>query len=308
MTQNKELMNKIGAFWSKTSASAAKTDLKLRWWQSPRIVRHINHRVSGEYLDGASTGLVSLLRSQFGSKLPLSSGVSVGGGNGQKELRLLESGIVQHITLYELSEERIFQGRELAEQKGLSQRIEFVLGDAFEIAIEPEKFDFVHWNNSLHHMMDVEQAVLWSKNVLKSGGLFYMDDFVGSSRFQWPDRQLDIASKVRQIFEASDFTTNPRNPLKSLPTQVGRPSADHIIEDDPSEAADSDNILTSVRKHFPEAIVKETGGVIYHLALNDMLHNFDEEEDQKYLDLLLLVDDLCSNLGETHYAIALAEK
>ena len=45
-----------------------------------------------------------------------------------------------------------------------------------------------------------------------------------------------------------------------------------------------------------------------HLALNDIIHNFDEIQDKPLLDLLMMIDKLCIDLGETHYAIALAFK
>ena len=47
---------------------------------------------------------------------------------------------------------------------------------------------------------------------------------------------------------------------------------------------------------------------MHHLALNDMLHNFDEDDDKVVLDLLMLVDELYATLGQTHYGVTLAFK
>jgi SAM-dependent methyltransferase len=158
----------------------------------------------------------------------------------------------------------------------LSQSAHFIQGDTFHLATEPEQYDLVHWNNSLHHMLDVEPAIEWSWRVLKPGGLFYMDDFVGPDRFQWTPQMLLVATAVRQS--------------------------------DPSEAADSSRILECVRRRFPGADIMLTGGVVYHLALSDILANFKEDEDLTLLDRLLEVDDMCTAVGETHYAIALTVK
>ena len=117
---------------------------------------------------------------------------------------------------------------------------------------ENEQYDFVHWNNSLHHMFDVDKAVEWSKNILRSGGLFYMDDFIGSSRFQWPDEQLAFATRVRQVFKNTKYLTNPRIDLLSLKTKISRPSEKKLIKQDPSEAADSERIVDAIYKHFPD--------------------------------------------------------
>ena len=53
-----------------------------------------------------------------------------------------------------------------------------------------------------------------------------------------------------------------------------------------------------------------TGGAIYHAALSDVLHNIDEDDatDRALLDLTLQIDRLLAEQGETHYAVAVAEK
>jgi len=304
-----KFIKKIGAHWSKVTKDAEKQkDLKLRWWQSPHIIRHINQMVCNEDIPGVSAGVVSRVRQIAGASIPFKRGISVGGGSGQKEISLIRQGLVESFDLFELSEARISAGKELARKASVSQSINFFLGDAFEVATKSEEYDFVHWNNSLHHMLDVDQAVAWSKMVLKPGGLFYMDDFVGASRFQWPDRQLDIATKVRKSFQSSNYLKNPRDESKTLAVAVKRPVKEKLIESDPSEAVDSERIIGSVIKYFPNAEIKKTGGVIYHLALSDMLNNFDEDNDKILLDLLMIIDELCVEVGQTHYGVALAIK
>jgi len=264
--------------------------------------------VCGEQVSGFSQGSINLVRQYAGSSIPFKKGISVGGGNGHKEINLIKQGIVDTFNLYELSKVRISAGKELAQKELIDDKIRFFYGDAFEIESQSEKYDFVHWNNSLHHMLDVEKAIEWSKNVLKTGGLFYMDDFVGASRFQWPDEQLEIATKVRRAFSHSRYLSHPKYRIFSLPAEVKRPNKKKLIKKDPSEAADSDRIINAVYKYFPNAEIKNTGGVIYHLALSDMIHNFDEENDKILLDLLMIIDELCSKSGQNHYGIALAFK
>lgn len=134
-----------------------------------------------------------------------------------------------------------------------------------------------------------------------------MDDFVGPTRFQWSDLALNIASHVRLLLDRR-FLEDPHKPGTYLPAEIPRPDADAMKAADPSEAADSGRIIESVRRHFPDAEIVATGGVIYHLALKDILHNFDEERDRATLELLMFIDDLCADLVETLYATALALK
>ena len=257
----KNLIKKIDRHWSNVTKHAAKSEnLKLRWWQSSHIIQHINQLVCSEQIPGFSSGLVSNAKKLAGDSIPYKIGVSVGSGSGQKEIGLIKQGLVNSFDLYELSETRIAVGRELAQQESLNKKVNFIYGDAFELATEPEVYDFVHWNNSLHHMLDVDKAVAWSRKVLKPGGLFYMDDFIGASRFQWPTEQLAIATKTRQAFQSSKFLQNPREKDSLLETEVKRPNIDKLIQSDPSEAADSDRIISSIIKYFPNAEIKNTGG------------------------------------------------
>jgi SAM-dependent methyltransferase len=298
----------VGQHWSKVAATTDATGrvLKVRWWQHPAIIRHINQKVCGQPVDGFSEGLNVRVRALLEGRLPLEKGISVGSGNGMKEMKLVKQGIVRSFDLYDLAETRVAAGVELAKKQGLEDAITFIQGDAFQIAREPAQYDLVHWNNSLHHMMNVESAVQWSWHVLKPGGLFYMDDFVGPDRFQWTPITLLAATAVRQSL-AGRFLVNPQDPEKMLPRVMQKVNAEKLRESDPSEAADSSRILECVKARFPSAEIVLTGGAIYHLALSDILAHFAEEE-MGLLARLLAVDDLCTAIGETHYAVALATK
>jgi SAM-dependent methyltransferase len=291
-------LKKAEKHWS----SKKPTSFKLRWWQSPTIIRHINTLVCGESIDGFSHGLIKKLKSNSSITLPLKKGVAVGCGTGEKEIDLIKQGVVESFDLYEISQNRINKGNDLLKKHGLQDKVSFFQEDPFKI---DKRYDLIHWNNSLHHMFDVYDAVKWSRDRLFAGGLFYMDDFVGANRFQWPDEQLAIASAVRHVYQGTPFIINP-NSGQPLNTTIKRPDLQRMIETDPTEAADSERILGAVLHHFPNAEIINTGGLIYHLALSDMLHNFTEGSTE--LNILLQLDELCIKLGHSHYAVALAIK
>lgn len=306
-----DVRSQVGRFWDRVSTS--ERPRRTRWWEIPTIVRHVNRRICGQALDHVGDGLIVRARSALeerGSPLPLSRAISVGGGHGHKEMRLLEAGLVEHVDIYELSEQRIEQGRGRARASGLEGRITFHLDDAFEAVRRPE-YDLVHWNNSLHHMLDVDRAVLWSRQVLRPGGLFYMEDYVGPNRFQYDARTRAVASAVRAALP-DRLLRNPQHQDELLPRTINNISAARLAEADPSEAPQSDRILGAVRVHFPNAEIVSTGGVIYNLALKDAVANFDEADpgDAARLESLLLLDAVATETMEiqTHYAVALAFK
>lgn len=300
-----EQTQRIAAHWD-----AASVNNCPGWWAHPRIVQHINQRVCGRPVKGTSRGAMEKVRELFGTQV-WDRGVSVGCGNGAKEMAMIEAGIVGAFTLYELSPVRVEQGRALAESRGLGDRITFHIADAFTADIPKGSVDFVHWNNSLHHMMDTPAAVAWSWNILRKGGMFYMDDFIGPTRFQWSDKALELCTAVRASLPAK-YLANPRRPDGREPVQVRRPDPVAFARQDPSEAADSDRIMPAVGEFFPKAWVMRTGGVIYNCALGRCMQNFDpgNPDDTALLDGLLVVDDVALEIPgiESHYAVALACK
>lgn len=289
----RELLKKAADHWS-----AAPNPGRTRWWTNATVLRHINRRVCGKPLDGVCAGLNDRIKQLLA---PGTRGLSVACGNGMKEISLVKQGIVQEFDLFEISDVRVAQGRQLAEQHGVANRVRFHLSDAFNERTQ-STYDLVYWNNALHHMFDTETAVKWSRAQLRPGGVFVMDDFVGPSRFQWTDRNLQFASSVRALLP-SRLLVHPTDRSRALPTRISRPNPQLLARDDPSEAADSSNILPAVRKHFPGAEIILTGGAIYHLALNDVLANL-EEGDTPLLLSILLLDEALADLGETHYAVA----
>jgi SAM-dependent methyltransferase len=302
--------DQIADHWdSRTAAGHAG---RINWWQSTLIREHVNRLVAGRPFKRISQGLLHTVREHVGDRT-FDLGVSVGCGVGNKEMALIREGLVQRFDLYELSPARIDRGRQLATDLGLEDRVQFRREDAFE-AVSAESVDFVHWNNSLHHMLDVDAAVAWSRRVLKPLGLFYMDDFVGPTRWQWSDKSVDLGNRIREILPEK-YLRNPLYPAHGsalLERTVQRRSREWVAQQDPSEAADSGRIIESVRRHFPNAQVTLTGGVVYHMTLPHMLDNFDEDDeyDRTLLRLLMLIDELCIELPgmESHYAVAFALK
>ena len=280
---------------------------KIGWWFNDQVIRHINKLVCGEPLEGFASGvhkrMLELSPSGF------MRGISVGCGNGQKEIDLLKKGIVKRFDLYEISLARAEQGAALAIEQGVADRLKFHVGDAFAANIPKNSYDLVYWNNSLHHMMDVEQAIGWSHERLINGGHFVMDDFVGPARFQWTQPQLDMATWVRKLLPEK-YMLAPQGNGALMPTSVGKPAFEQLLKIDPSEAADSDRILEALPHHFKNVQVILTGGCVYFLAMNEIQQNFSSIDpiDCDLLAYLLSLDETLAKMGQSLYAVAFAVK
>ena len=291
---------RIGQIWS-AKQQQQKCAERLHWYQSPTILHHITQLICAEAQPDIGTAIRKLIRT-ISPALPYKHGISVACGTGIKEMRLVEDGLVEHFDLYELSEYAVEQGVKIAADKGLENRITFHHGDALKAGILPGSHDFVYWDNALHHMMDAYAAVEWSKSMLAAKGCFFMYDFVGPTRFQWTDEQTGIVTHVLESMDdAYFFIPNSEYMWKKAPNKM---NLEEMLQADPSEAADSDNILPAFRSYFPEGKIIPLGGLIYVLALDGIMVNI--PENSVLLKKLLNIDLLLSKQRHNYFAVAYA--
>ncbi|WP_156680831.1 class I SAM-dependent methyltransferase [Sphingomonas profundi] len=280
--------------WNRMAAPVGAT----RWWLHPAIVAHVNRLIGGVAGTGVVDGDIALLRRL--SPGGFRRAVSVGAGAGAKEIALVRSGLVDRVDIHEISEVRVAQGRRAAADAELADRIVFhndMVDFAARIAV-----DLVYWNNALHHMPSAAEAIAWSRRALEGGGTFYMNDFVGPTRMQYPDAWLDAGSRLRAILPDRFFRWSDGR-LGTIPRRVMRPDEQALVALDPSECADSGAILPALTRIFPAVAVRNTGGVLYHEGLNDILANF-TGEDAPLLETILMLDEALAAQGMTHYAVA----
>ncbi|GMG85553.1 class I SAM-dependent methyltransferase [Paralimibaculum aggregatum] len=224
-------------YWNASFAT-----LSRGWWSVPVLQRYVDRRVGEAIAGGGQTapGLTDAVLTRLcGRELGL--GISIGCGRGVKERRLLEAGVVRRMRLFEISAVALDRARADALAEGLSDRVDCVLGDAFEMA--HPAYDLVYWDHSLHHMADVDRAIAWSVAALRPGGWLLINDYVGPRRLQWP---WSHTRKVRQAL--ADIA-------RHLPGRIARPRYRLPFESvamaflDPSEAPQSHLIRTSAARH-----------------------------------------------------------
>lgn len=293
----KSTQENIEKAWSNVPKRLPRT----RWWESLAIKQHIAKKVCSFSPEDGNWGLQKLKETNKCFK----SAISVGGGSGGKEMQLLETGIVEHFDLYELSQERIQAGQKIAKSKGLENQITFHYGDFFASPHnKPKNYDLVFWSGSLHHMLNTKYAILTSYDILKDDGYFYCDEYVGKNRFQFSDKEIGIVNSILPRLPASVFQVP--NSSRQYRRYTQRTPLEVMIEADISEAADSENIIPTIEKIFPHANIIHLGGLIYHLALSDILTNIPEKSG--LLQNLLNLDDDTIAHNFYHYAFTLTPK
>lgn len=289
----------IGKIWSDRYANPRISSGRLKWSDSGTIMDHITRLICGNPCLSLQKANIHLIQ-RISSNLPYKHGISVACGTGVKEMELLENNIVSNFTCYELAEQAIQTGRQEAERRNLKERITFYHLDVFKQTFKPGSFDFVYWDNAIHHMFDAYSAMKWSKDLLSDNGCFFMFDFIGPSRFQWTDEQMNI---LKQILESMDdkyfLTPGSEYMWKKEPSKM---TIEEMLEADPSEAADSDNIIPAFKEYFPDGTLIPLGGLIYVLGLDGILVNI--PEDSVLLHKMLKLDTMLSKQGHNYYAVA----
>jgi SAM-dependent methyltransferase len=227
------------AYWSCLSRHA---DWEGFWMGHPAVRARVNRRVTGD--PGAWP--IALVRQEVPNRLPLQRALSVGCGTGNFERALVSPGLVDQIVGVDSSATAIARARELASEASVSDRIEYLVGDARQVLQSSRGLSAVMFHASLHHFEDIAGLLAMVRDALCPRGLLYLDEYVGPSRTEWTLRHL-----------ASWNMTYRRLPSSVRRTHIVRPP---VSVDDPSEMVESSQILPSVAQNFNVIARRDYGG------------------------------------------------
>lgn len=115
-----------------------------------------------------------------------SSILEVGTGSGRISIELAKYNPTLKLTGIELSDDMITVANENKEQAGVSDRVNFIKGDAKKLPFEDSSFDVVVCHNMMHHLPDPLSAVREMQRVLKKDGGFYLRDLRRPASFLIP--------------------------------------------------------------------------------------------------------------------------
>ena len=118
---------------------------------------------------------------------------------------------------------------------------------------------------------DLSDTISQIAGVLKPGGHLILRDFVGPSRFQWSETQMKLTEEFLGGIPPSRRRRWHSNTLK---TRFYRPGVLAMLLSDPSEAAHSSEILTTLSHRFDTKELKPVGGTICQLVFDDIAHHF----------------------------------
>ena len=179
-------------------------------------------------------------------------------------------GAFAQITGVDIAPEQIERATTLAKEAGLDDVLSFHVADARQALREAEgRCDVVLALNSLHHFGHLEETMGLIAGALRPGGLLIMDEYVGSSRFQWAGAQVRAANALLAALPQQRRIQDDGR----IKRRVVRPSRLSMRLDDPSEAVESSSLMPALHRHFA-VLEQHPYGSILHLALHGIAGNF----------------------------------
>jgi SAM-dependent methyltransferase len=235
----------------------------------PQIHSNHNFLITGS----RETYWVDWLRERYFPGGSAGHALSLGCGAGHLDRILRNRGFTfRSFTGVDISELAIARAREQAAEIGLAPAVDYFVADLNQYEFPRRQFDFIYFFMSLHHIEALEQVLRHCQGALAPGGLLLVNEFVGPSRFQWTDRQVEMANAVLALIPEELRSDLGNGGMK---TAVERPSVEHMIRTDPSEAVRSGEIERLVNHHFDVVAEWNWGGTINHLLFQNIAGNFD---------------------------------
>jgi len=298
-------LEKVKQYWDQESGTW-EIGRGIHWTEHTAVQQRINQMVSGSPHTDPYRHLIAFLKSR-GVALPLGRCLTLGCGGGELERGLAKYNLCRRHDAYDISPGSI----ELAQQTAHEQRlhhIDYQVADINRIAIPPDTYDVVFAVMSAHHFSDLEDIFSQVRRSLKPGGLFFLNEFVGPTKFQWTDRQLEIVNGLLQVLPPA-YRMMKDGQWK---TSVQRPTLPEMDAIDPSEAVRSGEILNALSLFFNIAEKKDYGGTILHLLLEGIAFNFNGApagSGMRLLQTLFDVEDQLLQLGDitSDFSVIIAE-
>lgn len=265
-----------------------------QWWDVPSVQRRWSKMITGD----PNRDRVEYLVSTY---LPDASGLrglSPACGTGHRERRWARTGKFTRIDAFDLTESCIEEARQQARAEGLDEVLQFEVRDINSAGTSTEPYDVLIAEQCLHHFAPIHDILGQLAQLLSRDGLFFLDDFVGPTRFQWTQRQLAAANALIELIPERLRKTQEG----TVKGHIHRPSKLGMILDDPSEAVESSKILPALHEHFEVVELSPYGGTLLHLVLSEIAHNFvdGDPEAERVLDLCFRAEDALLDSGELH--------
>ena len=294
----------VSELWGRDEANW-KVGGELHWTELEAIKRRISLRVCN---NPAMDPWEYVFRAHLIDAIPLDRALTLGCGFGELERLTASFGVIRRHDAFDISDGAIGRARDAARAAGYAQ-LHYEVADLNYLQLERGAYDCVFGVQSIHHIERLEHLFGQVVEALKPGGHFILNEFVGPTRFQWTDRQLEV---INGLLRALPERLRVNRRTGAVKRAVGRPRIADMIRIDPSESIRSAEIVSVLERYLPVVEIKGYGGTVLHMLLDDIAGNFRDAgpTGEAFLESLCDLEDLLIAGGDlTHdFAFIVARK
>lgn len=203
---------------------------------------------------------------------PPEKSLQIGCGSVDRSLFLYEAGLSRWIEGIDGSEDLI----DLAEQhrRTAGARGAFRVADVNVAALPRKTYELIFACHSFRRFVALEHVLDQVHAALMPRGYFVLEEFVGPSRFQWTDAQIQIVRALLSLVPER---------LRTLRWGVvkpyeGRPTRADVAAAGSFESIRSAEIVPLLQERFHAVVLKRLGGTLQHLLYNGIVHNFNLQD------------------------------
>ncbi len=211
------------------------------WLEHPLIREAINRRVSGSSGGWPLDWFECILNGRRFARA-----LSIGCGTGALERDLVRRGICGRVEAFDGSIQSLLLAVDASRKNGMDSSIRYFAADFNRIELPTARYEAVFFHQSLHHVERLEHLLGQVAAALVPGGMVYLDEFIGPSRFAWTEHSI---SSHRTFFDSLPRVA--RNCVE-LPLPIQK--------HDPSEAVRSDEIVKQLERGFEIQFRRDYGG------------------------------------------------
>lgn len=225
---------RVAGFWN-TRHQDPEGEAHDNFLVHPLIQAYISMRA----FDSTLRGHLDIVREELERRTEKGNRIlSVGCGLAPKERVLARQLPDREFVALDLADQIVDLAREEISREGLDN-LEVQVGDFNALSLEADSFDAILGLGAIHHVERLEQ--FWSESVrgLRAGGCVIAQEYVGASRFQWTDAQVEHGSQALEELVPDEHKPHHRT--------VERPPVELMLQLDPSEAVRSDEILSTCK-------------------------------------------------------------
>lgn len=291
---------KVEAAWSNTEYPP------INWWDIPDVRYRWNNLITGD----RDVEYYKYISEKYFADRTKLLGLSLACGTGHRELKWIDQGKFKYIDAIDLSKPRIDAAKKEAHKKGYGNLINYQVGNIYKVNLSKSFYDAIFVENSLHHFSPLKKILQRINLSMKPDGYLIVNEFVGPTRFQWTEKQIEVINALLSIFPDKYKSLLGKNNGQKL--NIFKPSKLRMILHDPSEAVESSNILTYLEEIFEIVETKEYGGTLLMLLFYEIAHNFisNEPEVKHWLKICFEIEDLLLSEKEldSDFAIVVCRK